>query len=394
MVSFSLVLPTYNERENLALLVARLAGVLQRYAHEIIVVDDDSPDRTWEEAERLRVSYPQLRVIRRVGERGLSSAVIRGFREAKGRLLGVMDADLQHDETILPKLVESLTDAEFAVASRAVEGGGVGKWSWQRRFKSWVATLLAQLVLNVPFSDPMSGYFTLRREVFAALDDGTLHPEGFKILLYLYLRACQCLGCEKIHVLEVGYIFRNRLHGQSKLTGRVAWEYLKMLYNLRRGALLPQRFIRFACVGALGAAVNCLMLLWLHQRLGLYYLLASVLSIETAICQNFVLNEVWTFRDQRRGPAISWWARLWKFQVVSFGGMGINLAILALLRGVMNLPLLLSNLIGIGVASTYNYVVNKLWTWKASTHHRGSEGGRFLRSGDLINSSARDEKYS
>src|SRR5262245_39694022 len=119
MLTFSLVLPTYNERANLAPLFTQLAIALRPYAYEIIVVDDDSPDRTWEEAEHLRASYPQVRVIRRVGEKGLSSAVIKGFREAKGRLLGVMDADLQHDETILPRLIEGLANAEFVVASRA-----------------------------------------------------------------------------------------------------------------------------------------------------------------------------------------------------------------------------------------------------------------------------------
>src|SRR5262249_3768271 len=158
-------------------------------------------------------------------------------------------------------LIEGLANAEFVVASRAAEEGGMGQWPWRRRFKSWVATVLARLVLSVPFSDPMSGYFTVRREVFAALDNGTLCPEGFKILLYLYFHACQRLGRGKVRVREVGYVFRNRLHGDSKLTSRVMWEYLKMLYDLRRGSLLPQGFIRFAGIGILGVMVNCLVLL-------------------------------------------------------------------------------------------------------------------------------------
>src|SRR5262249_54469521 len=152
---------------------------------------------------------------------------------------------------------------------------------------------------SVPFSDPMSGYFTVRREVFAALDNGTLCPEGFKILLYLYFHACQRLGRGKVRVREVGYVFRNRLHGDSKLTSRVMWEYLKMLYDLRRGSLLPQGFIRFAGIGILGVMVNCLVLLWLHQEMRLHYLIAGAFAVEVAICHNFTLNELWTFRDRR-----------------------------------------------------------------------------------------------
>lgn len=365
MVEVSLVLPTYNERDNLVPLLTRLHAILAPYVHEIIIVDDDSPDRTWEEAERLGKDYRQLRVIRRTGQRGLSSAVIRGFREAQGLALSVMDADLQHDERVLPQLIEGLKHSHFVVASRAVDGGGVGTWGWTRRLMSRVATTLARLVINVTLSDPMSGYFTIRQELFAKLDDGTLRPEGFKVFLYLYLRACRLLGAGNVDVREVGFVFRDRLHGNSKLTSRVMWEYVRMLYEFRRTSPVPQGLIRFACVGALGVAVNSLSLLWLHERIGLHYLLAGVLAIELAIIHNFFLNEFWTFRSRRRGRSGTAWSRLAKFQLVSLGGMVINLAILALLRGLINLPLLLSNLVGIAAAVVYNYVPNKLWTWRA-----------------------------
>jgi dolichol-phosphate mannosyltransferase len=362
----SLVLPTYNERENLAPLLARVATALQAYQHEIIVVDDDSPDRTWEEAERLREAYPQVRVIRRRGEKGLSSAVVRGFREASGEVLGVMDADLQHDEAILPRLVRGAEQAEFMVASRAVADGGLEEWPWHRRLKSWGATALAKLVLNIPVRDPMSGYFALRRDVFAALDDGRLRPEGFKILLYLYCLARSQFGAANVRVQEVGYVFRNRLHGESKLTGRVMWDYLRMLYDLRRDALLPWSFLRFAGVGALGVLVNCLILLGLTQGLGLHYLLAGAFAVEAAILHNFLLHEFWTFGDRRRQATGRWPLRLARFQMVSLGGMAINLAVLAFLKSGIGLPLLTSNLIGILGATLWNYVANKLWTWDLS----------------------------
>ncbi|HEU5169379.1 MAG TPA: polyprenol monophosphomannose synthase [Gemmatimonadales bacterium] len=232
----SLVLPTYNERENLAPLLGRLSAVLRPYAHEIIVVDDDSPDGTGEEAERLRAVHPAVRVVRRQGERGLSSAVIRGFREARGRVVGVMDADLQHDEAVIPALLEAVAEAEFAVASRAAPGGGTGAWAARRKVTSWIAAALARAVLDVPLSDPMSGFFMMPRSLFARLDEGGLRPEGFKVLLYLYVQAVQALGRPNVRVLEVGFTFRERLHGRSKLTPRVMREYVAMLFELRRSA--------------------------------------------------------------------------------------------------------------------------------------------------------------
>jgi dolichol-phosphate mannosyltransferase len=358
----SLVLPTYNERDNLAPLLERLTSALDRYEHEIIVVDDDSPDRTWEEAERLRARYPQLCVIRRIGEKGLSSAVVRGFREARGAVLAVMDADLQHDEAILGKLIGALDEGDFAIAVRS--SAGAGALRWDRRLKSQVATSLAQLVLDVPLSDPMSGYFAIRRDLFVRLDEGSLQPEGFKILLYLYARALERLGRENVRVREVAYVFRPRLTGESKLTSRVMWEYVKMLVELRRGALLPRGFLRFACVGALGVLVNNGALILLHYWAGLHYLVAGALAVELAILHNYVLNDLWTFSKRRRPRHSSRLTRFGRFQAVSLGGMVINLGILLVLRGLMGLPLLFSNLVGIAGAVVYNYVANKLWTWR------------------------------
>ncbi len=314
-VAVSLILPTYNERENLAPLLERVTSALEGYEHEIIVVDDDSPDRTWEEGERLRSLYPRLRVIRRVRERGLSSAVVRGFREATGEVLVVMDADLQHDEAILGKLIGALDEGHFAIASRS---SAEESWGWERRLRSQVATTLARLVLNVPISDPMSGYFAIRRSFFACLDDGTLRPKGFKILLYLYARALARLG----------------------------------------------PFIRFGCVGALGVLVNNVALVVLHYWAGLQYLVAATIAVELAIVHNYALNELWSFSKFRRSIRSSWVTRFGKFQLVSIGGMAINLGILFVLRGLMALPLLPSNIAGIAGAVVYNYAANKLWTWR------------------------------
>jgi dolichol-phosphate mannosyltransferase len=248
-LDFSLIVPTYNERENLAQLFTRLGKVLAKYEFEVILVDDDSPDETWAEAQRFQHHYKWLRVIRRRGERGLSSAVVCGFRHARGKILGVMDADLQHDHTRLPELLRQMKRADFAVATRRAVGGSDGKWSWARRFVSHSATLLAKIVAGVPLSDPMSGFFMLRREIFTAIDDWAMHPRGYKLLVYLYARASQCFGRSNVRLIEIGYEFGERQHGRSKFSPRVIMDFVAMLFDLRlhprhaiaRPALLPVR---------------------------------------------------------------------------------------------------------------------------------------------------------
>jgi dolichol-phosphate mannosyltransferase len=227
---FSLVLPTYNEAENVPTCVEAVCAVMGDREFEIIVADDDSPDRTWEVAERL--GNPRVRVLRRMANRGLSPAVVDAFDIARGDCLGVMDADMQHDESILPRLVDALDEHEFAIGSRAVPGGGVGNWSARRRFVSWGAATLARVALGVRLSDPMSGYFTLRRAVFERARP-RLVPRGFKIMLELFY-----LG-RPASFVEIGYVFRNRHAGTSKLSPSVMGQYLRELIELRRRGARP-----------------------------------------------------------------------------------------------------------------------------------------------------------
>lgn len=245
-LDFSLIIPTFNERENLPELCLRLDRVLAGAAFEVILVDDDSPDETWRAAGDMQTQYPWLRVIRRQDERGLSSAVVRGFREARGNVLGVMDGDLQHDDNRLPELMQAAKYADFAIATRRAAGGSAGRWTWSRRLTSWVATMLARTIAQVPLSDPMSGYFAIRRELFAALDGVEMQPHGYKILLYLYSKAVQRFGAERLRLREIGYQFRKREHGESKLSSRVIFEYLWMLLDLRLSMRLRVPRTRFA----------------------------------------------------------------------------------------------------------------------------------------------------
>jgi dolichol-phosphate mannosyltransferase len=231
-VDLSLVLPTYNERQNIPALLAWIDRSLSGKNFEVILVDDDSPDQTWAAAQELQRQYAWLRVIRRTGERGLGSAVIAGFRQSRGKILGVMDADLQHSAALLPTLLLETERAEFAVATRRAAGGSNGQWSQLRRFGSHIAGALARLFANVPFSDPMSGFFLMRREVFNSIDEGDLRPRGYKILVYLYAKAAQEFGRDELRVREVGYEFAERANGRSKFSLKVIFDYLRMLLEL------------------------------------------------------------------------------------------------------------------------------------------------------------------
>jgi dolichol-phosphate mannosyltransferase len=227
----SLVIPTFNESQNIRELVDILVELLDRTIpkdYELIVVDDDSPDRTWEVADKLVSSYPQLRVIRRATERGLSTAVIRGWQAARGEVLGVIDADLQHPPEILLQLwAEMNKGAELAVASRNVAGGGVSEWSIIRRFLSRGAQVLGLAILPEVIgrlSDPMSGYFMVRRSSIA---NQRLSPVGYKILIEVVARG------QIRWIAEVGYVFRERITGASKVTWRQYLEYIQHLIKLR-----------------------------------------------------------------------------------------------------------------------------------------------------------------
>lgn len=230
-IRLSLVIPTYKERQNLRPLLEKLSFLLDAvlpHQYELIIVDDDSPDRTWELAEAIASDYPQLSVLRRTRERGLSTAVIRGWQIATGEILGAIDADLQHPpETLLELWSEMARGADLAVASRHVKNGGVSEWSLPRRLLSRGAQglgliLLPEVVGRV--SDPMSGYFMVRRDAIAG---AVMNPVGYKILLEVLARG-------KIRSLaEVGYIFQERQQGKSKVTLKQYVEYLQHLLRLR-----------------------------------------------------------------------------------------------------------------------------------------------------------------
>jgi len=376
---FSLVIPTYNESKNLKQLVPQLCDLLDEAipgAYELIIVDDNSPDRTWELALELISEYPQLRVMRRVEEKGLSTAVIRGWQVAKGQVLGVIDGDLQHPPELLLKLwAEIEGGADLAIASRHVEGGGVSEWSIVRRFLSRGAQLLGLILCPEVVgrvSDPMTGYFLVRR---ACIAGKIMNPLGYKILI-------EVLGRGKIRwIAEVGYVFQERQHGESKVTGQQYLEYIQHLIRLRFSLWPVGRFLRFAIVGFSGVFVDMIVLYLLSDPSTLAWGLtrSKIIASELAIFNNFLWNDLWTFGDisQRQPGKRQRLERFLKFNIICLAGLILNVLILNLLFNLLNFNHLpygryWANLIAIGVVTFWNFWINLKLSWRVTDVDKSS----------------------
>lgn len=227
-VKLTVVAPTYNERDNIGPLVQALQRSLDTINYEILISDDDSPDLTWARAQEIGAIDARVRVLRRTSNRGLSAAVIDAFSAAQGEIVACIDADLQHDPAILPRMLRALDDgAGLVIGSRYVSGGGTANWRWYRRFASSTATMLAKWLLSLTLHDPMSGYFMLRRADFLRVRP-QLKSSGFKILLEIAARL------RPEHICEVPYTFGPRRVGNSKLSSKVMLAYIGQLWRLYR----------------------------------------------------------------------------------------------------------------------------------------------------------------
>jgi len=373
----SVVIPTYKERDNIENVVNILSGLLDQTIpgnYELIVVDDDSPDRTWEVAENLIPDYPQLRVMRRQEERGLSSAVIRGWQAARGSILGVIDGDLQHPPEVLTQLWQKIEQgADLAVASRHVEGGGVSSWSVIRRFLSRGAQVLGLVILPEVVgrvSDPMSGYFMVRRNAIA---NTTLNPIGYKILL-------EVIGRGQVgEIAEAGYVFRERTEGESKVTWKQYLDYIQHLIRLRlstgRIGKISQkvnfpvgRFLRFGAVGFSGVFVDLTIFHLMRTVINLGLTRSTILSAEVAILNNFLWNDLWTFGDISRKQIgkRQRFKRFWKFNMVCLAGIIIQTLVINFLYNNLGMNQYLAKLIAIAVATIWNFWVNLKLSWRVT----------------------------
>lgn len=355
----SVVVPTFNELHNIKELLCRLEAILGPTGWEVIFVDDDSPDGTATEVRNIAQTDPRVHCLQRVGRRGLASACIEGMLATSAPIIAVIDADLQHDETVLPKmLVEIEGGADMAIGTRYADGGSTGNWNVSRKAMSQLATRMSRVILRQPVSDPMSGFFMLTRAVL----NSTVHNLsglGFKILLDILATKKQPL-----HIAEVPYCFRNRFAGESKLDEMVMWEYGMLLADKVIGRLVPVRFLAFSIVGGLGIFVHMAILTLTLKGLELSFPLAqSVATGVTMIC-NFALNNLLTYRDKRlRGWA--WFKGLLSFMIACSVGALANVGIATYLFG-NRTQWMLAALAGVLVGSVWNYAVTQIYTWGKS----------------------------
>ena len=354
----SIIVPTFNESKNVPLLAQMVADALPGVRWEMIYVDDNSPDGTSEAVRQMALRDPRIRVIHRHNRRGLASACIEGILSSAAPYAAVIDADLQHDEKILRPMLERIRqgDVDLVVGSRYVEGGGVGDWDRKRVMVSKVATRMATRLTRTPISDPMSGFFMVRRDAFlGALPN--LSSIGFKILLDIAASAP-----EPLRVAEVPYTFRTRQHGESKLDSLVLWEYLQLLLDKTFGHLVPARFLSFALVGGFGVFVHFTILTIMFKGIGASFEASQAAASVVAISNNFFLNNALTYRDQRlKGRALFFgWIT---FNLVCATGAAANIGVADWLFG-RDTGWILSAVAGVLVSVVWNYAMSSLFTWR------------------------------
>ncbi len=358
----AIIIPTYNEAANIPILIARLESTLRGINWEVLVVDDDSPDGTAAIVRSLGQQDARVRVVQRIGRRGLSSACIEGMLATTAPYVAVMDADLQHDETLLPQMLAQLRGSKLdvVVGSRYVAGGGVADWEARRAQMSRLATRISQWLIHADLRDPMSGFFMLRAEVLQHCVH-RLSGVGFKILLDLFASHPRPL-----RFVELPYQFRPRQAGHSKLDYAVLWDYLVMLLQKLVGSWIPARFIGFSLIGGSGVGVHLLVLWGLHRALGMSFIIGHSIATLVAMTTNFWLNNLLTYRDQRLSGR-AWWRGWLSFVAACSIGAIANVGVARYLFQADSLWML-SALAGIVVGAVWNYAVTAVYTWNKADH--------------------------
>ena len=356
----SVIVPTFNERENISELMARLKVCLEGRSWEVVFVDDDSPDGTANLVREYAAADSRVRCLQRIGRRGLSSACVEGLLASTASYLAVIDADMQHDERLLPQMLDTLkqSDTDIVVGSRYAPGGDIGDWSQRRARMSRFAVRLSRVLTPAELTDPMSGFFMMRRSVL----DGSVHKLsaiGFKILTDLFASFPGPLRFK-----ELSYHFKARRAGESKLDSLTAWDYLMLLLDKMVGGWIPVRFLAFSIVGAAGLAVHLAVLTAVFQGLNRGFLAGQAIATLCAMTFNYIVNNLLTYRDMRlRGMR---WLRGWATFVLacSLGGvanLGVASTVYALGRGWV-----LAAIAGILVGAVWNYAVTMMLTWGRS----------------------------
>ena len=366
----SVIIPTFNESENICNVLESIRKHLPKINFEAIVVDDNSPDGTGKIVEEYAKSTndSSISVIHRKEKRGLSSAILDGLKNSKGETVVVMDSDLSHPPQIIPQMLETLrrTQCDIVVASRYISGGAIHGWSLKRKLISKVATKIAKTGLGVSANDPMSGFFAFRRKITYGMKfDGI----GYKILLEMLVKT------KGAKVEEIPYTFTDRKFGSSKLDASTIFDYCKSVWKLyrygrkarksenRTSVRFFSKAARFFTVGASGIGVNYLASVLFSLSIDMWYLHATVMGIIFSITSNFVLNKYWTFED-RDFAAKKTLVQYGKFVGFSSIGALVQLAMVYYLVDQNNMSYPLSLILAVGVAAFSNFVLNKKWTFK------------------------------
>jgi dolichol-phosphate mannosyltransferase len=355
----AVIVPVLNEADNVVPFVSELESCLNGNSWEIIFVDDDSQDGTPLVIENVAKVRPNIRVIRRFGRQGLSSACLEGMCSSMAPYLVVMDGDLQHDPKILPQMLHALKSGAFnlAIGSRYIPGGGVGSWNATRQSYNRLATRISQILMRGrKVADPMSGFFMIERQLFLQTVD-KVSGKGFKILLDIFVSTAG-----EVRWIEVPYTFRNRHAGQSKLDFSIMMEFAVLLLDKTIGKIIPYRFVLFVCMGCGGAVLHLSVLgiLLLGVRLG--FTISQTVASVLAMCLNFSLNNAFTHRD-RKLSGIRFSNGLLKFIGICSVGAFANLQVAGYLYHA-HVPWWLSGLLGALIGAVWNYAVSYTLVWK------------------------------
>ena len=364
--TLSIIVPVLNEAKNLPILVNRLSACLNPTSMdwEVIFVDDDSRDNSREILIDLANKYDKVRFISRIGRQGLSSAAIEGILSSSARHFAVMDGDLQHDERLLPKMLDVLQkdDTDVVVGSRFAEGASLGEFSSKREKISNLGNWLARTTIKTELKDPLSGFFMIKRESFEPTVYN-LSGTGFKILVDILASSPRPLK-----VKELGFSFGKRLHGESKIDSLVAVEFLTLLAEKWIGHLVPVRFLFFAAVGGLGVFIHLAILTLLFKVLAWPFYSAQAAATLLTMAINFSLNNVLTYRDRRLSGTGFVKGLITFYLVCSIGALAnFQFAEFLFREGV---HWIFAGMAGAIVGAVWNYAMSSTFTWAKKKRHQ------------------------
>jgi dolichol-phosphate mannosyltransferase len=357
-IELAVIAPTFNERENVIPFLESLKSVLEGVRYEVIFVDDNSPDGTAAAVRAIASRNRQVRVLQRIHRRGLASACIEGMMATPARYIAVMDADMQHDESLLPKMLAKLKNdsLDLVIATRNVEGGSMGEFSEKRVQLSNLGRRLSQFVSHCDLSDPMSGFFVADRRFLEEVIPAA-SGIGFKILLDLVASSKR-----PVRFGEVPYTFRQRLRGESKLDILVGLEYIQLLLDKLVGDIVPPRFLIFSMVGAFGLVLSLALLYLLISVLHVDFLPAQAITTFVAMTANFFLNNSTTYRD-RRLKGVRIFTGLLTFYAACALGAFLNIQVAEFAKNA-GVSWYAAGALGLVIGAIWNYGVTSIFTWK------------------------------